>query len=142
MKRSKTSKQWMREHVNDPFVQRAQKEGYRSRAAYKLLEIAERDHLLKPGTVVVDPDPRRIDVIYRAKPSEGVDPADARPCSPEIGRVEWFRREELPAGTSMAAWALAWCLKDPAITCVIPGCKDPDQVRSNASAADLEMVPA
>jgi len=54
MKRSKTSKQWMREHVNDPFVQRAQKDGYRSRAAYKLLEINERDHLLKPGTVVVD----------------------------------------------------------------------------------------
>jgi 23S rRNA (uridine2552-2'-O)-methyltransferase len=54
MKRSKTSKQWMREHVNDPFVQRAQKEGYRSRAAYKLLEIDERDRLLRPGAVVVD----------------------------------------------------------------------------------------
>jgi 23S rRNA (uridine2552-2'-O)-methyltransferase len=54
MKPSKTSKQWMREHVNDPYVQRAQKEGYRSRAAYKLLEIDERDHLLKPGMVVVD----------------------------------------------------------------------------------------
>lgn len=54
MKRSKTSKQWMQEHVNDPYVQRAQKEGYRSRAAYKLLEIDERDHLLKQGTVVVD----------------------------------------------------------------------------------------
>lgn len=44
----------MREHVNDPFVQLAQKEGYRSRAAYKLLEIDAKDHLLKPGTVVVD----------------------------------------------------------------------------------------
>jgi 23S rRNA (uridine2552-2'-O)-methyltransferase len=54
MKRSKTSKQWMREHVSDPFVQRAQKEGYRSRAAYKLLEIDDKDRLLKPGTVVVD----------------------------------------------------------------------------------------
>ena len=54
MKRSKTSKQWMREHVNDPFVQLAQKEGYRSRAAYKLLEIDAKDRLLKPGTVVVD----------------------------------------------------------------------------------------
>ena len=41
MKASKTSKQWMREHVNDPYVQRAQKDGYRSRAAYKLLEIDE-----------------------------------------------------------------------------------------------------
>lgn len=54
MKRSKTSKQWMQEHVSDPYVQRAQKEGYRSRAAYKLLEIDERDHLLKPGMAVVD----------------------------------------------------------------------------------------
>lgn len=42
------------EHVTDPYVQRAQKEGYRSRAAYKLLEIDERDHLLRRGTVVVD----------------------------------------------------------------------------------------
>ena len=54
MKPSKTSKQWMNEHVNDPYVQRAQKDGYRSRAAYKLLEIDERDHLLKPGMAVVD----------------------------------------------------------------------------------------
>ena len=53
-KKSKTSKQWMREHVNDPFVQLAQKEGYRSRAAYKLLEIDAKDRLLKPGMVVVD----------------------------------------------------------------------------------------
>jgi 23S rRNA (uridine2552-2'-O)-methyltransferase len=54
MKPSKTSKQWMREHVNDPFVQLAKKQGYRSRAAYKLLEIDAKDRLLKPGTVVVD----------------------------------------------------------------------------------------
>jgi 23S rRNA (uridine2552-2'-O)-methyltransferase len=54
MKPSKTSKQWMREHINDPFVQMAQKDGYRSRAAYKLLEIHEKDHLIKPGMVVVD----------------------------------------------------------------------------------------
>lgn len=44
----------MREHVNDPFVQLAQKDGYRSRAAYKLIEIDDKDHLLKPGMVVVD----------------------------------------------------------------------------------------
>lgn len=54
MKASKTSKQWMQEHVSDPYVQRAQKEGYRSRAAYKLMEIDERDHLIRPGMVVVD----------------------------------------------------------------------------------------
>ena len=44
----------MREHINDPYVQQAQKDGYRSRAAYKLLEIDERDHLIKPGMIVVD----------------------------------------------------------------------------------------
>lgn len=54
MKRSRTSKAWMREHVSDPYVQLAQKEGYRSRAAYKLIELDERDHLLKPGMTVVD----------------------------------------------------------------------------------------
>lgn len=54
MKKSHSSKQWLRRHVNDPFVQRARKEGYRSRSAYKLTEIDERDKLLKPGMVVVD----------------------------------------------------------------------------------------
>jgi len=54
MKPTKTSKQWMREHINDPYVQQAQKDGYRSRAAYKLLEIDERDHLIRAGMVVVD----------------------------------------------------------------------------------------
>ena len=54
IKKNKSSKQWMHEHVSDPFVQLAKKEGYRSRAAYKLLEIDAKDNLLKPGTVVVD----------------------------------------------------------------------------------------
>ncbi len=54
MKHAKTSRAWMKEHVNDYFVKQAKKEGYRSRAAYKLLEIAERDHILKPGITVVD----------------------------------------------------------------------------------------
>jgi 23S rRNA (uridine2552-2'-O)-methyltransferase len=54
MKRSKTSKGWMMEHINDPWVQKAKADGLRSRAAYKLLEINEKDRLLKPGMVVVD----------------------------------------------------------------------------------------
>jgi 23S rRNA (uridine2552-2'-O)-methyltransferase len=54
MKQAKTSKAWMKEHVNDFFVKQAKKEGYRSRAAYKLIEIGERDHILKPGRIVVD----------------------------------------------------------------------------------------
>lgn len=54
MKKNKTSRAWVHDHVNDPYVQRAQAEGYRARAVYKLQEIDERDHLLKPGAVVVD----------------------------------------------------------------------------------------
>jgi 23S rRNA (uridine2552-2'-O)-methyltransferase len=54
MARSKTSNRWLKEHFSDPFVKRAQAEGLRSRAAYKLEELIERDRLLKPGMVIVD----------------------------------------------------------------------------------------
>lgn len=53
-KQKKKSKAWMNEHVNDPYVQQAQKEGWRSRAVFKLKEIDEKDKLLRPGMVVVD----------------------------------------------------------------------------------------
>ena len=54
MSRSKSSSRWLREHFNDPYVKRAQSEGWRSRAVFKLEELIERDHLLKPGMVIVD----------------------------------------------------------------------------------------
>ncbi len=54
MKPSRTSKAWMREHINDPYVKMAKVQGYRSRAAFKLAEIDERDHLLRIGSLVVD----------------------------------------------------------------------------------------
>ncbi|QXI54319.1 23S rRNA (uridine(2552)-2'-O)-methyltransferase RlmE [Pseudomonas alvandae] len=54
MARSKTSLKWLQEHFNDPFVKMAQKDGYRSRASYKLLEIQERDRLIRPGMSVID----------------------------------------------------------------------------------------
>lgn len=54
MKPSKTSKAWMQEHLNDPYVKLAQKEGYRARAAYKLIEIDDKDKLIKPGMTIVD----------------------------------------------------------------------------------------
>ncbi len=54
MKLKPSSKAWMHEHVNDEFVKRAQKEGYRARAAYKLLEIDDKDKLIKPGMTIVD----------------------------------------------------------------------------------------
>jgi len=54
MARSKSSARWLKEHFNDPFVKRAQTEGWRSRAVFKLEELLERGQLLKPGMVVVD----------------------------------------------------------------------------------------
>jgi 23S rRNA (uridine2552-2'-O)-methyltransferase len=54
MARTKSSARWLREHFTDEYVRRAQAEGYRSRAVYKLLEIHEKDRLLRPGMTVVD----------------------------------------------------------------------------------------
>jgi aryl-alcohol dehydrogenase-like predicted oxidoreductase len=50
----------------------------------------------------------------------------------EVGRL---KQTEVPAGMPMARWALAWCLKEPLVSTVIPGCKDPAQVEQNARAA-------
>ncbi len=54
-----------------------------------------------------------------------------------LKEVEKIAMEEVPEGVPMAAWALAWCLGNSSVTAVIPGCKNTDQVLSNASAADL-----
>jgi 23S rRNA (uridine2552-2'-O)-methyltransferase len=54
MARSKSSRRWLDRHVNDPYVHRAQAEGWRSRAAFKLLELDDRDRFLRPGSRVVD----------------------------------------------------------------------------------------
>ena len=54
MNRGKRNKQWIREHRQDPFVRSAKRAGYRSRAAYKLLQLDERERIFRPGQVVVD----------------------------------------------------------------------------------------
>ncbi len=54
MSKSKSSRQWLDRHVNDEYVKKAQLEGYRSRAAFKLLEIQDQDRLIKPGMNIVD----------------------------------------------------------------------------------------
>jgi len=54
MARSKSSGRWLREHFDDIYVRQAQKEGYRSRAVYKLVELDQKDHMIKPGMTVVD----------------------------------------------------------------------------------------
>src|ERR1043165_170091 len=54
MPRSKSSNEWLRRHVNDPFVKQAQIDGYRSRSAYKLIELNEKDRLIKPNMRILD----------------------------------------------------------------------------------------
>lgn len=64
---------------------------------------------------------------------------DAEQRNEKLKRVEEIRRHEVPEGVPMAEWALAWCLRHPAVTSVIPGCKNAVQVEANARAADLEF---
>jgi len=62
---------------------------------------------------------------------------DPKSLDEKLLEVQNIRRGEVPQGVDMAQWALAWCLVNPAVTAVIPGCKDEKQVRANAAAADL-----
>jgi 23S rRNA (uridine2552-2'-O)-methyltransferase len=52
--RSKSSGRWLKEHFDDPYVKQSQRDGYRSRASYKLLEMSKKDKLIRPGMIVVD----------------------------------------------------------------------------------------
>jgi len=54
MARSKSSGSWLKEHFDDPYVKQSQIDGYRSRASYKLIELQEKDRLIRPGMMVVD----------------------------------------------------------------------------------------
>ena len=54
MARTKSSSRWLQEHVNDPYVKQAQKDGYRSRSSYKLIELNQKDRLIRPGMLVMD----------------------------------------------------------------------------------------
>lgn len=75
----------------------------------------------KPGTVFAGNDVRhRHDQEHVAK---------------LLAQVEEIKHKEVPSGMDMAEWALAWCLKHPAVTTVIPGSKSPEQVEANAKAA-------
>ena len=89
MKRSKTSRQWLHRHVTDPYVQRSKREGYRSRSAYKLIEIDDRDKLLKPGQLVVDlgaaPGGWSQVVAKRSGPAGRVVAIDLLPLDPIAG---------------------------------------------------------
>jgi myo-inositol catabolism protein IolS len=58
----------------------------------------------------------------------------------DLDEVERLRQAEVPRGVPMGQWALAWCLKNPLVSAVIPGCKNAAQVASNAAAAELEIA--
>jgi len=78
----------------------------------------------KPGTQFTNPDD-----VRSLRENKAV--------QEQLREVETIRQNEVPAGVDMAAWALAWCLENPAVTAVIPGCKNPAQVEANARAVDL-----
>ncbi|OIR02846.1 ribosomal RNA large subunit methyltransferase E [mine drainage metagenome] len=94
MKLKPSSKAWMHEHVNDEFVKRAQKEGYRARAAYKLTEIDDKDKLIKPGMTIVDlgatPGSWSQVVVQRLKGQGRVIALDLLEMQP-IGGVEFIQ---------------------------------------------------
>lgn len=79
----------------------------------------------KPGTVFTDNVRKR---------------RDQKEIDEKLQLVEHIQRKEVPEGVNMAEWALSWCLQHPAVTCVIPGCKSPEQVEMNARAALLDIV--
>lgn len=64
---------------------------------------------------------------------------DAGKMRKDLAEAERIQQTEVPAGVPLAQWALAWCLKNPQVSAVIPGCQDPAQVASNAAAAELEI---
>ncbi len=77
-----------------------------------------------PGDTFTDPE----DVRSQREPAK---------VEAQLRQVEEIRRTEVPDGVPMASWALAWCLRNPVVTCVIPGCKSPAQVEANAACVDL-----
>jgi aryl-alcohol dehydrogenase-like predicted oxidoreductase len=66
---------------------------------------------------------------------------DAEKMKRDLAEAARLQKEEVPPGVPMANWAMAWCLQDPLVSSVICGCKNPEQVRANAKAAELTVVP-
>jgi len=85
----KSSKEWLRRHVTDPYVKEARKQGYRSRAAFKLLEIDKRESILKPGITVIDlgaaPGGWAQVAMEKVKPGGKVTAIDLLPIAPISG---------------------------------------------------------
>jgi 23S rRNA (uridine2552-2'-O)-methyltransferase len=141
MKRSASSRQWLRRHVNDPYVQRSKREGYRSRSAYKLMEIDDRDRILAPGAVVVDlgaaPGGWTQVAIERAGPKGRVVAIDLLEMEPVQGAA--FIRGDFSraGGLAEVEAALAGAKVDAVLSDMAPnisGIAISDQARSMALA--------
>ena len=141
MKRTASSRKWLQRHVNDPYVQRSKKEGYRSRAAYKLIEIDDRDRILAPGAVVVDlgaaPGGWTQVSVKRAGPKGRVVAIDLLDMEPVAGAT--FLRGDFagPAGLAAVEAALAGARVDAVLSDMSPnisGIAITDQARSMALA--------
>jgi 23S rRNA (uridine2552-2'-O)-methyltransferase len=102
---AKSSKQWLRRHVTDPYVRQARAQGYRSRAAFKLLEIDSQEKLLRPGMTVIDlgaaPGGWSQVAAQKVKPGGRVIAIDLLPIAPMSGVTVLqgdFRQAALPDG--------------------------------------------
>jgi len=136
-KKHRFVKAWMQEHVNDHWVREATRQGYRSRAAFKLLELAERDHLFRPGLAVVDlgaaPGSWTQVLRQRLGASARIVAVDVLPMAPIPGvvHVEADFREE--AGLAAVEAALAGRRVDLVLSDMSPnlsGVASADQARS------------
>ncbi len=65
---------------------------------------------------------------------------DAEKMKRDLIEVERLQKEEVPAGVPMAKWAMAWCLKNPVVTRIIPGCKNPEQVKRQRQRGGVGMT--
>ncbi len=141
MKRSASSRQWLNRHVNDPFVQRSKKEGYRSRAAYKLTGIDDRDRILAPGAVVVDlgaaPGGWTQVAAKRVGPRGRVIAIDLLEMEPVAGATFLQGDFASPSGLAAVEAALAGAKADAVLSDMAPnlsGIAITDQARSMALA--------
>jgi len=141
LKRSKSSREWLRRHVNDPYVQRSKKEGWRSRAAFKLLEIDEKDRFLVPGAVVVDlgsaPGGWTQVAVRKAGPKGRVVAIDLLEMEPVPGAVFLQGDFSDDAGLAAVEAALAGSPVDVVLSDMAPnlsGIAISDQARSMALA--------
>jgi 23S rRNA (uridine2552-2'-O)-methyltransferase len=126
---AKSSKEWMRRHVTDHYVRKARQEGYRSRAAYKLLEIAEKEKLFRPGQSVLDlgaaPGGWSQVAAGKVKPGGKVVAIDLLPIAP-IGGVEVRKGDFRAQLADLAPMDIVLSDLSPNLS----GIRDVDQARS------------